>query len=213
MKDRIILHCIVLVLFIFQACSSIDEKTIIIQSESNLGITIIGFNDFKSFEIAQLELEPGEDYNVNTTYKGLALIKKKNGGQYPLIINNNPNTINITFNKESGSIIISNSPENDFLYSWLVDLRHMNYRLRRLDEQIKSSDTSTVVSDSIRSEYEGLLLSKNELEEEVYESEFEIASAMLQARLLNESTYQLKNLDDFESKKDDYHKFIKENYQ
>lgn len=85
-----------------------------IHCQTAVNIELIGYNGLTESSLFNENLAAGKKYEVNTGYRGLALLVFKNGSRYPFIIGDAPFTLNIVDPLQPPSF--TGSAENNSLY-------------------------------------------------------------------------------------------------
>ena len=104
------------VLVVFSGCET-ARATLGIHSQTAVEIELTGYNSLVESPIFKGNLEAGSKHDINTPYRGLALLVFAEGQRYPVIIGDESFTLNIVGPGEPPSF--AGSGENDFLYKKL----------------------------------------------------------------------------------------------
>jgi hypothetical protein len=89
----------------------------VVHSQTDVDIELTGYNGLAETNIFTGDVVPGSGQEINTPYRGLALLGFAGGQRYPVIIGDKSFTLNITGPNEPPSFTYS--AENDFLYKKL----------------------------------------------------------------------------------------------
>ncbi len=186
-----------------------DEKAIHIKSDAIVDIILEGYNGFSSFTIAELHIDSGSTATINTDYEGLVLLIYPQGQRYPLILSDDKLEINIHSPGVKPDFI--NSQENEFLYDYLSKYRKLEYQLMLLKETMSEMESSDPFFPELEKEQLRVQAEREKLKCTLTTNEYPMASTLLAARLLNESTYNIKTSFELNERKEAYHQFVKEN--
>jgi len=136
---------ITLFLFVFLALSECESASaqFAIQSQTSVNIELTGFYSLVENTIFKGDLPSGSMQEINTPYRGLALLFFSGGQSYPVIIGDESFTLKITGPGEPPSFV--GSAENEFFYKSLLDgdLVPKQYEYARLMIQAKHLLEST----------------------------------------------------------------------
>ena len=113
MANKSIITWVLLVFVVFSGCES-AWATIGIHSQTAVAIELTGYNSLVETPIFKDNLEAGGKQDINTPYRGLALLVFAGGQRYPVIIGDESFTLNIAGPDMPPSF--AGSSENDFLY-------------------------------------------------------------------------------------------------
>lgn len=117
MTCKFSITCFLLVLSIL--CRSESAWSgLVIHSQTAAQIELIGYNSLTESSIFKGNLTADSKYEINTLYRGLALLVFAGGQRYPVIIGDNSFTLKIADPGEPPSFV--DSAENDFLYKSLT---------------------------------------------------------------------------------------------
>lgn len=89
-----------------------------IHSQSEVEIELTGYNGLAEISLYKSRLEAGSKHQINTHYRGLALLVFAGGQRYPVIIGDESFTLKIAAPAEPPSFVGSN--ENGFFYQSLL---------------------------------------------------------------------------------------------
>ena len=107
---------LVILFSVFSRSESVWAK-IVVHSETAVGINLIGYNSIIESSIFKSVLTPGSKCEINTPYRGLALLAFAGGQSYPVIIGEKDFTLKIT--GPGAPLSFVDSDENDFFYKSL----------------------------------------------------------------------------------------------
>jgi len=116
----------------------VSSGKFVVHSQTTLDIELIGYNGLNETAIFTGNLAPGTRQEIQSPYRGLALLAFTSGQQYPVIIGDNSFTVKIVGPSQPPSF--KNSAENDFFYKMLAgdDAPSGEYDFPRLMIQAKS---------------------------------------------------------------------------
>ncbi|MBU0485762.1 MAG: hypothetical protein KKB30_14755 [Proteobacteria bacterium] len=117
MTYKSLITCSLLVLTIFHGADSAWAK-VTIQSSISTEIELNGFNGLHQSSIFKDVITADSKQEIDTSYRGLALLVFAGGQSYPIIIGTDPLTIRITDPNQPPSF--AGSGENDFFYKLLA---------------------------------------------------------------------------------------------
>lgn len=113
--------------------------TVFIHSQTDVDIELTGFNSFSDISLFHGNIAAETNREIDTVYRGLALLVFKDGQTYPVIIGDYSFTIEITGSGQPPSF--SSQRENDFFYRELsgdnLELAPTQYSFARLMIQAK----------------------------------------------------------------------------
>lgn len=110
------LFCLLIPLMFFWA--SVAAASFAIQTQTAVDLTLTGFDGFNDFPVFQGQVSAEIPQDINTPYRGLALLSFAGGQSYPLVIGEDPFVLQITAPGQPPSF--SGSGENEFLYRFLT---------------------------------------------------------------------------------------------
>ncbi len=113
-----------LIIFLLFICSVLaandaDCAKLFIHSKTAVAIEIVGFNSLAETSLFKGNLKPDSKHEINTSYRGLALLVFAGGQSYPVIIGDESFPVTIANPAEPPSF--ANSAENDFFYKALTN--------------------------------------------------------------------------------------------
>lgn len=117
LKLKYQLFCL-LVSIVFLCTPATAWAQFTIRAQTAVDITLTGFDSLKDLTIFQGEIAKGDLRQIDTPYRGLALLVFAGGQSYPLVIGDKVFTLKITTPEEPPSF--SGSGENDFFYRSLA---------------------------------------------------------------------------------------------
>jgi len=200
----------VLVCLIFIGSSSLKAGNLIITSEEDTQFELIGFDGLGSFNLAQIEMISGQEEILALDYQGLVLLVYEAGQRYPIVMDEQ-NCV-ISLEKGSGHPIFTDSGGNEFLYHFLGSSMQYHTQLRMLEETYSKLGEADDFSADILTESKRVNGSLDSLYATLPNDQFPLASTLLSARLLMESTYSISTLDDLIERKAVILDFIYKNY-
>lgn len=136
MKTKlVIMHIFICICMFFDSKPTCAD--LLIETEVNAEIELIGYNSLDLFFIYKGGLNTQSKSEINTSYQGLALLVLDNGPRYPVIIGDKPFTLNITDPNQPPTF--TGSESNDSFYKALQggDLPPEQYTFARLLIQAK----------------------------------------------------------------------------
>ncbi len=191
---------------------SSENTTIIIRSDTQIEFVLQGFKGFERLIIGQKIVAPDSQVELLTDYKGFALLIFKDGQQYPVIISDS--ILHIDLHEANTPPNFKNSSENEFLYEWLSKYRKQQHVLLLLQKKQDASDITDLINlEEIKAEQSEVEKQQQQHIETLANPEFKYVNTLLKARLLNESSSNIKTIDDLNAKKEEYHQFIDKNYE
>jgi hypothetical protein len=208
MKKRSLLY--VLLCLIFIGSNSLKAGSLIISSEEDTQFELIGFGGFGSFVLAQIEMKSGQEEVLALDYHGLALLVYETGRRYPIVLDGQ--NCAISLERGSGVPIFTDSGGNKFLYHFLGSSMQYHTQLRMLEETSGELGETDDFSSDILMESKRINGSLDSLYATLPNDQFPLASTLLSARLLMESTYSISTIDDLNDRKAVILDFINKNY-
>ena len=115
------LFVLVLSLFLLFACTLKKSTTsqVTIHSEAATAIELLGYDGLASYTLFKGNIGPADSYKIDMPYYGLGMVTFPQGQSYPVILGGT--SFSIKIDTPSDPPLFSNSQENDFLYSHLLD--------------------------------------------------------------------------------------------
>lgn len=113
MRKKITLSLISFLVMMF-ATAHPCRAQFVIHSSTAIEVTIIGYSGLDQQTLFDGKLTADSNTPVDTSYRGLALLVCEKGEQYPLILDQQPYTLNIKDPATMPSFI--GNPENDYFY-------------------------------------------------------------------------------------------------
>ena len=103
-------------LFIVVALSgcATGSGKLVVHSQTSVAIDLIGYDGLTEIPIFVGDVVPGSGQEIQTSYRGLALLGFAGGQRYPVIIGDEPLILNIGGPDEPPAF--EGNGENDFLY-------------------------------------------------------------------------------------------------
>ncbi|MBN2543885.1 hypothetical protein JXI42_13590 [bacterium] len=199
----------ILILAFLNTCN-LEGSTLIFQSGRSLPLKLEGYDNFESFTIIDTSIDSGSSIKLTTDYDGFAIIKFFNSVQYPLIISQD--TLSTYLHDPGEAPTVQNSPENEFMYGWLSTYVQSRSNLFTLEQELSTIDSLEPEYDQKEAEIRITQGQLEKQEELLSASGFQYAKPLLQARLLNESTYGIKTLDELNEKREAFEHFVNNNY-
>jgi hypothetical protein len=150
MAYKTIAAWLVVFYLLFARCESAWAK-FVVHSQTTVEIELIGFDGLAESSIFRGELTAGDSREIDTSYRGLALLVFAGGQRYPVIFGEKPFTLKIVAPGKSPSF--AGSEENDFFYKALsggdsppdrYDFAHLMIEAKNL---LKSSQSVKTVKD------------------------------------------------------------------
>ena len=170
-----------------------------------------GFSGFSEQKLFQFQSGTAAVFTFNTAYSGLVLLRFATGQTYPVYIGGDNFSMGIS--KPVTPPEFENSPENKWLYGWLARYRQLQKEKHLLQDNFAKTgaDEGFIKQTEIAlKRIDEKLVSKiTELDNIAWPG----LKSILQARLLNESSYNIKTKSDLETKKKEYGQFVNDNLQ
>ncbi|NOX45590.1 MAG: hypothetical protein GXO89_01255 [Chlorobi bacterium] len=175
-----------------------------------MGFSIVTYSNFESDTLMSGTVSAGILSETPVDYRGFALLTINNTFSYPLIIGNED--IHIDFTKPGAAPEIKEGDENRFFYTFYGAYNLLNSQLRFYNNKknrMAGNDSLyreiVAITDSLNQEKE-LLVSG------LPQKNYPVASAILQEKLLEESSWGIKSLDELHQKQKGFAQFASGNY-
>jgi len=105
-------------IFLVLAGGEAAQASFVIHAQLSVPLEVKGYNGLTGTTLFKGNLVAGEQQKIDTPYQGLALLVFEKGQQYPVILGEQPFTLEITGLGTPPSF--SGSPENEFFYNLLA---------------------------------------------------------------------------------------------
>jgi len=191
--------------------SSSSSASIKISSEQDIKFEIITYAGFKSNIFLKGEIKADEAREIKLDYDGFALLTINGIYPYPLIIGKGE--INIGFSKTGVAPEITNSPENTFFYDFYGNHNKLSSQVRFYSESLQKAGEQDPPFLSLQTKLDSVISLKMEMAKQLPKAEFPVASAILQEKLLEESSWGIKTLNELHKTQKEFTDFAKENYK
>jgi len=205
------LNFLLIFFIVFQSYAQQENATIAIKSNNSVTVELIGFEGLKEKSLMPLVEIQNNTIKIQKNYIGLALLRFSTRQIYPIYLNGKDLTI--TIKDVNTKPTFSNNKENEFLYQWLGSYLELGADKRLLNDSAGQLISNDLFINEIKQQQiviDEKLIAKKEILNSI---EYKGVKALLQARLLNESTGVISNLSDLTEKKIEYQKFISENFK
>lgn len=142
---------LLLLLFISSPTRESVAAKLVVHVRETVQIQLIGFKGLASVPIFKGILPAGQTGEINTEYHGLALLRHPTGHLYPILIGNEPFTLEIGAPAEPPSFM--DSDENDYFYSLLAgketdtDRNSFALLMIRAKQLLESSNSIQTIKD------------------------------------------------------------------
>ncbi|MBN1755749.1 hypothetical protein JW877_06000 [bacterium] len=206
-KKRI--SIVLIIITILSCMPMLKANTITIESGVPTGISLKGFEKFWGFTIESTYVDSGSILEINTDYGGFALLKLSNNLQYPVIITGD---IKLTFINPDDPPVFKNSPENEFLYEWLLTYNQIEGQLFGLKEKLQSLNNHDSDSSHLQIEMSELGERLQNQIGNLKKSEYIYARTLLEARVMKNSTYSLKTTEELDVRRQEFVRFVDANF-
>jgi hypothetical protein len=177
-----------------------------ISSGNGTAFTVRGFDAFRAFDIAEVDLPAGRDTIITAHYCGLALIRYANGSVYPLIMEGADTEVR--FGNDSPLPIFPEGSENQFLYAFLTTHHELGSRTAYLQNLMSGVADVPDTLDGISEEIGLLKLMLDSLAASLPDPEYPLASFFLRGRMLIESSYGIRTQEELENHKQEFLAYI-----
>ncbi len=196
-------------LFILIATSSCKVTNLEIDNPGKYEVKLEGVNGFDFVKLLELNNENLTQKQFYVDYSGLALIKYSGGQIYPIYLKGKNTKVEL-FEPNTPPQFMD-SPDNDFLYYWIGSYRKLQNDTKMLEMSVERLGKEDAFVTEIVKEQERLEAKRLSMVKELEGDEFLEVKRILQARVLNESSYGIKTKEDLKEQKEKYHAFVKEN--
>jgi hypothetical protein len=159
----------------------------------------VGYDGFESFILASVKLDSNEKSAISTDYQGLVLLTFPGEMRYPLLLDGRGLEIFLESDRAAPAFV--DAPENDFLYQFLRTSVQYHTQLRLLENYLAEFSAGDAFAPEVENEFDRVNAELNALHSKLPNASFSMASVLLQARLLMESTYSVSTPEELNESK------------
>jgi len=199
------------VLFLLIIAPVFAQNTASITIITNIGIEarLDSYTGFNKNTIAKIQSDAAKEFKIQTDYKGLAFLNFSTGQNYPVYLTGKDFLIRIIDPLKRP--MFSQNTDSEYLYQWLSSYKQLQKDDRLLQSSLSNINTndpfySEIINEQKRIEQKRLAIISNLNKEPSHG-----VNLLIQARILNESTYSLKTKEALELKKKEYQQFVQNN--
>lgn len=205
--------CCILAVSFHQEVSFCQSSAIELSIPEVAGQKIIleGYDGFLTVSLAEIILDSAGNGKAKINYRGFLQIRLPGGQQYPLIVKNRK-TIFKLMDIDSFPVF-RGDPENRFLYEYIRREMQGVRKSALLEEAFQAFNENDPFLEELLKEKTLLEAEKQELTKELSDSSKYLATLVLQAKLLLETSYSIKSHDELKERKEDFLRFVVSHYE
>lgn len=211
-KLKLISCCFTLLCLL--ACTETGNNstaTVKIESSSDLKYSITTFADFENEKYLSGEVFANDLVDVPVDYKGFVLLTINGQRKYPLIIGHE--NVHIKFAGTQIRPEILEGDENLFFYDFYSQYNHLKALSKHFATTLAQTPQSDPAYQELKAQLDSVALMTTELTDGLPNEKYPVTSAIFQAMLLEDSSGDVKTLDELHQKQKAFTQFAADNYE
>lgn len=192
-------------------CNSSSEQLIKISTKQGLDLSLITYSGFTSDTLRLGRIHANETMEVPVDYRGFALMLIDEIYPYPLIIGKEG--FEIAFTSALMPPVFTRSPENSFFYDFHSAYNELSKRIWQVEKKKQDLGATDPFYHTMQSQLDTLYDKKRTLANQLPDNDFPQASAILQAKLIEEKSHGIKTLNELHTTQNNFVEFATENFQ